>query len=111
MSTRTTCDDCEHFKDGKCYSEPPHVYPAVYGHACCIHGVEADFTAAPSMPILRPVAFSDYVNARRDKQKLIIELPGATLSIDPGFCMFEIYRTLQGVFCDLMAHDMRNFME
>ena len=60
---------------------------------------------------VRPVAYSDYVLALREGIPLKIELPGLTVTVDCRFCMADAYRTLQGVFCDLISHAYRHFLE
>lgn len=60
---------------------------------------------------VRPVAYSDYVLALREGIPLKIELPGLTVTVDCGACMMDVYRAMQGVFCDLLCHDYRHFLE
>jgi hypothetical protein len=60
---------------------------------------------------LHPITFEDYVQARRDKTPLRVEIPGAVLTLDCGYSMDLIYRNLQAVFIELLCHDIKNFIE
>jgi len=61
--------------------------------------------------VLRPVTYEDYLTARRNKTMLEIELPSATLIVNPAYSMAGLYRDIQSVFCDLLCHDFNCFIE
>lgn len=61
--------------------------------------------------VIKPIDYADYVKAREKGIPLRIELPGIKITIDCQYGMMDAYRTLQGVFCELISHDYRHFLE
>jgi len=121
MTTQNSCEGCKHFQDDKCYSQPGVVYPAVYGHTCCIHGNPADFmdkTTSGSCVVMNHnethfqiPSYDSYYAFRKAGGTLHLDMSGARLILESGRDPHDVYRDLQAVFCEIMSHEMRFFME